>query len=147
MKAPLSIIALALLAWTGCKEEALAPVAPVLTLVSISPTTVTAHTDSVRIALIYSDAQGDIGELDPDEPSLSVRDQRLTTADWVHIPPVTPDMMELSVSGALDVVLPPLFLLGNGDQESTTFTLQLFDRAGNKSEPLVTPVITILDTL
>lgn len=132
---------------TSCKEEVVAPVAPVLTLVGIAPTTVMAHTDSVVISVAFSDAQGDIGEVDPDDPSLSVRDQRLTTADWVHIPPVTPDMMELSVSGALDVVLPPLFLLGNGDQESTTFTLQLFDRAGNKSEPLVTPVITILDTL
>lgn len=132
---------------TSCKEEVIAPVAPVLTLVGIGPTTVMAHTDSVVISVAFSDAQGDIGEVDPDDPSLSVRDQRLTTADWVHIPPVTPDMMELSVSGALDVVLPPLFLLGNGDQESTTFTLQLFDRAGNKSEPLVTPVITILDTL
>lgn len=147
MRATWMLVLTATLVLTSCKEEVVAPVAPVLTLVSIGPTTVTAHGDSVVIGLAYSDAQGDIGEVDPDEPSLSVRDQRLTTADWVHIPPVTPDMMELSVSGELNVVLPPLFLLGNGDQESTTFTLQLFDRAGNKSEPLVTPVITILDTL
>lgn len=131
----------------GCRENDVAPEAPVLTLIDVSPTTVTAHQDSVRIRLQYSDAQGDIGFVDPDVPSLSVRDQRLQEADWVHIPPVTPDLMALSVSGELDLVLSPLFLLGNGSQENTTLTLQLFDREGHASEALITPVITILDTL
>ena len=147
MKAPLSIIALALLAWTGCKEEALAPVAPVLTLVSISPTTVTAHTDSVRIALIYSDAQGDIGESDPDSASLRVRDSRLNADDWYHVPPLTPNQIELDIEGEFHVQIPPLFLLGNGEQETTTLSFQLFDRAGNPSNEVTSETILILDTL
>lgn len=131
----------------GCKEEVPAPVAPSLVLTDVHPTTAYAHADSIYITLNYSDLQGDVGEPDPDVPSLSVRDQRLEMADWIHIPPVTPDLMELSVSGQLDVVLPPLFLLGNGSSEQTAFSLQLFDRAGNASEVLVTPEIQILDTL
>jgi len=135
------------LLWSSCKEEEVILQVPQLSLLDISPTVVTAHGDSIVIHLGYADEQGDIGFPDPDEPSLSVRDQRLSEPDWVHIPPVTPDLMELSIAGELEVVLPPLFLLGNGDEESTTFTLQLRDRAGHLSEPLVTPEIIILDTL
>lgn len=134
-------------ALASCGEVVEKPVRPGLVLMGIEPTTAVAHTDSVRIRLQYEDAQGDIGEMDPDSPSLSVRDARLPVPDWVHIPPVTPDLMELHVTGELTVVLPPPFLLGNGSFETTTFTLQLMDRAGNVSDPIVTPEILIVDTL
>jgi hypothetical protein len=53
------------------------------------------------------------------------------------------------IQGELVVELSPLFLIGNGTQEVMTYSFHIVDRAGNKSNELVSPPITILaqDTL
>jgi hypothetical protein len=38
-------------------------------------------------------------------------------------------------------------LLGNGPQEKTSFSIRIKDRAGNWSEEINSPQITILDSL
>ncbi|MEY3397714.1 MAG: hypothetical protein RL220_308, partial [Bacteroidota bacterium] len=63
-----------------------------------------------------------------------------------HIPPMTPGMQELHITGTYTINLNPLFILGNSDEESTYFTLQITDRKGNLSNQVVTPSITITDT-
>ena len=136
-----------LFVWMGCKPEPAAPVNPEISILDVAPTVVGAFEHPITITLHYADAQGDIGEPDPDNPSLRVRDIRLAEDDWYHIRPLTPDLMELDISGEFSVEIPPLFLLGNGDQETTSFRLQLYDRAGNASNEVITDNILILDTL
>lgn len=147
MRPTLLLLSALVVCWLGCKPEPAAPVAPEISIVEVTPTVVGAFEHPITITLHYADAQGDIGEPDPDNPSLRVRDTRLAADDWYHIPPLTPDLMELDIEGEFEVEIPPLFLLGNGDQESTTFRVQLFDRAGNASNEVITDNILILDTL
>jgi len=78
---------------------------------------------------------------------LRVKDARLSDYDWYHVPPLTPDLQELQIEGTLSVELNPLFLLGNGDEESTEFSIQLKDRADNWSNQIVTPTVIIRDSL
>jgi hypothetical protein len=56
---------------------------------------------------------------------------------------MTPDQQELHIKGSYSVTLNQVFLLGNGASETTKFTVQIQDRAGNWSNEVVTPVVTI----
>tara|TARA_B110000503_G_C7135993_1_gene408796 strand:+ start:1219 stop:1707 length:489 start_codon:yes stop_codon:yes gene_type:complete len=131
----------------SCKPDDAVLEAPEISIASIDPLLVVAFENPIEVILRYRDAQGDLGEADPDNPTLRVRDSRLEGDDWYHIPPLTPNSIELSIAGDFMVQIPPLFLLGNGSQESTTLSFQLFDRAGNGSNVVTSETILILDTL
>lgn len=124
------------------KKDEVDPV-PVLTFESISETEVTQFENTLTVVLGYTDADGDLGQSNPDDLSLRVRDDRLEDYDWYHIPPLTPNQEALNISGTFEVELPPLFLLGSGNQETTRFTLQIRDRAGHWSNPVQTPEVVI----
>lgn len=136
-----------LLVLISCKKEESVSASPEITYESISTTEVESFQNSVEITFSYIDRDGDLGEPDPDLKTLRVKDARLSEADWYHVPPLTPELQALNVEGTFTVQLNPLFLLGNGDQETTSFTLQLQDRAGNKSNTIVTPEVLITDSL
>jgi hypothetical protein len=131
----------------SCKKEEDEPVAPVIEFISLSAAQVVQFEETLLITFSYEDEQGDLGETDPDMYSLSVKDARLENADWYHIPPMTPELQSLHIKGNFTVEIPPLFLLGNGQQETTTFKLQVTDRAGNKSNEIITPEVLIVDSL
>ena len=101
----------------------------------------------LSVTLSYRDHQGDLGWADPDLHALEVRDTRLENPDTYHVPPLTPDGMELDIDGTFIVNLPPLFLLGNGGDENTRLVFRITDRAGNPSNEVESPVILITDTL
>jgi len=128
----------------SCSKKDEEPVAPNITFKSISASQVTEFQNAIRVIITYEDLQGDIGEPDPDTYSLRIKDDRLQGYDWYHIPPMTPDLMSLHIRGEYEVTLAPLFLLGNGSSETTRFTIQLRDRAGNWSNRIQTPSVTII---
>jgi len=131
----------------SCKKEETMPVEPEIELVSIGPTDVEEFVDVVTLRFKYKDGDGDIGEVDPDVPSLRVKDSRLAEPDWYHIPPLTPDQQELAIQGELEIPLNTLFILGNSASEVLTYSIVLIDRAGNYSNELVSPLITVHDSL
>lgn len=130
----------------GCgKEPELDPV-PQITFVSISETEVISFTNTIEVVFSYADQDGDLGTVDPDAGSLRVKDSRLPEPDWYHIPPMTPELQALQIEGTYTVQLNPLFILGNGELEVASFTLQLRDRAGNWSNSITTPEVRILES-
>jgi len=131
----------------GCQPEEADPVAPELGFMSINATEVESASTPLTVTLSYRDHQGDLGWSDPDQHALEVRDSRLENPDTYHIPPLTPDGMELEIDGTFIVNLPPLFLLGNGGDEQTRLTFRITDRAGNPSNEVMSPLILITDTL
>jgi hypothetical protein len=143
----LSLLFASLLVLSACVEEVEHPVAPELTFVSISHTVVESASTPLTATIAYRDRQGDLGFSDPDMNALRVRDTRLEGYDWYHIQPLSPTEEQLDISGSFQVQLPPLFLLGNGDMETTTLTFQIVDRAENWSNVVSSPEIAIHDTL
>ncbi len=133
--------------FSGCKKTSTLPVEPSIELVSIGPTNVQQFRDVVTLKFKYKDGDGDVGEVDPDVPSLRVKDSRLSAPDLYHIPPLTPDQQTLMIQGEIDIPLNGLFLIGNGSQEVLTYSIVLVDRAGHYSNELVSPQITVHDTL
>ena len=119
---------------------------PEITILSVTPTTVEAFDDSISILIEYKDLNGDIGQQNPDEFPLMVKDSRTPGADYYHVPPITPDLQEARTKGVFNLVLTSLFRLGNDSTERTTFTITLTDRSGNVSNAVETPEITIVES-
>lgn len=136
-----------LLAGIGCTKQASEPpfpVVPSLALVSISRTEVREFQDSLEVVLHYRDGDGDLGHPNPDVPSLIVKDARLAEADSFHLQPLAPVGANVAIEGDLKLLLPRLFLLGNGSSETTRFRIRIVDRAGNESNEVLTGPVTLL---
>ncbi len=130
----------------SCKKEEPSLV-PVIEFVSISETEVEEFSNQLIVEIHYADFDGDLGTTDADDLTLRIKDARLSEYDWYHIPPLTPDLQELQIEGTFSVQLNPLFLLGNGAEESTEFSIQLKDRAENWSNEILTPTVIIRDSI
>ncbi len=130
----------------GCKKEEPSPF-PEIEFVNISATELEQFNNQIQVTISYKDINGDLGTVDADELTLRVKDARLNEFDWYHVPPLTPNLEELEIEGTFDINLNPLFLLGNGTEESTEFTIQLKDRAENWSNQILTPTVIIRDSL
>ena len=116
---------------------------PSISFVSIDPTEVENFNNSITLTIKYKDNNGDLGFEDPDVNSLYVKDARLDTADYYHVPPLAPLDKNLIIEGQLEIVLNSMFILGNGDQEYAALSVKIRDRAGNWSNQITTPTITI----
>lgn len=116
---------------------------PFIKILDVSSTTVVQFKDSLVIRFEYSDGDGDIGELNPDQNDLQVKDKRLNKADFYFVKPLSPPGSEIKTKGTIAVQIKNTFLLGTANSETTTFELKLKDRAGNWSNSIVTPIITI----
>ncbi len=129
----------------GCKEVVNTTGNPIprIALVKIEPTIVKQFTDSLKITFTYEDGDGDLGFENADINSLEVQDERLQKTDTYYIPPLAPTDAKIRIKGQLTMNLRNVFLLGTGNIETTSFTLRIKDRAGNFSNPIKTPEITI----
>tara|TARA_B100000767_G_C19769693_1_gene539305 strand:+ start:3323 stop:3769 length:447 start_codon:yes stop_codon:yes gene_type:complete len=134
------------LGFQSCKKDEPSPF-PEIEFVSISQTQVAEFENQLEVIISYSDVNGDLGTVNADDLTLRVKDSRLGDFDWYHVPPLTPNSEEIEIQGVFSVQLNPLFLLGNGVEESTNFTLQLKDRAENWSNQITTPTVIIRDSL
>lgn len=146
MKWPFYIFVIGLLIVAACKKED-PPLGPVISFIGITPSSLVQYEESVYITIGYSDLNGDLGFENPDEYALQIKDNRLTNPDWYHVPPIAPLGSEVSIQGELTIKINSLFLLGNGTQELTSFTIKMQDRAGNWSEEVSTTQVTIRDSL
>ena len=147
MKKVSFILLLLTVIFSSCKKEEDAPKVPEISLISITPLSLVQFEESIYIVIGYKDLDGDIGYENPDSYALQIKDNRLTNPDWYHVPPLSPIGSNVSIEGELSVKISSLFLLGNGSQEETSFAIRIIDRAGNWSEEITTPQISIRDSL
>lgn len=127
----------------ACKKEEVMPAAPEIAFVSMSAQSVHEFDERVTVRFSYKDGDGDLGQQDPDNYTLWVKDARLQGTDGYHIPPLAPEDADVPIQGELEVELNALFLLGNSGQEETSYTMYVVDRAGNRSNEFTTGMITI----
>jgi hypothetical protein len=126
------------------KTETVGNDPPTIEFISVTPASAKEFKDSISIVIKYKDINGDLGDENPDELSLEVKDSRLLKADAYHVQPLAPvSEKDLPIEGELKIKLNSLFLLGGGTAEKTTFTIKLKDRAGNWSNDVSSPQITI----
>jgi len=140
------------IAFFSCKKEEpsepLPPISetPVVSFVSATPTTVQQFKDSIVFRIMFTDGNGDIGETNPDIESLFIKDDRdpNNIVHTYHVSPRAPLDATIAIQGTLDVVLGNTVQLDPTNvEEKTTFTCYIVDRAGNRSNEAVSPLVTI----
>jgi hypothetical protein len=125
------------------KENELDGNNPVIELISVTPTEIVEFKDSIIIMLKYEDSDGDLGSEDPDENFLEIKDTRLEKPDYYFVPPLSPPDAKVHIKGTLKVAVKNIFLLGNGDTETTSFEIRMRDRTGNWSNTVTSQTLTI----
>lgn len=128
--------------WSCSKDEPFDDV-PTLELVSIGPKSVVQFEDSVVISLAYEDGNGDLGGFPADSVNLFVVDNRIGVPFEFRIQELVPGGAEVPIQGTLNVTIQNLYITGTGTQESVTFDIYAYDRAGNKSNVVKTPAIVV----
>ncbi|TVR81670.1 MAG: hypothetical protein EA412_02570 [Chitinophagaceae bacterium] len=138
------IVLIPLFGLFSCSKKEVLDEVPYIELVSVEPLEMIQFKDTLTITIRYEDGNGDLGFADADSNALYVHDQRLDKADMFYVPPLAPLDAEVHISGKLDIQIGNTFLIGNGPSEKTRFYIKIRDRAGNMSNEIVTPEITIL---
>lgn len=129
---------------TTVSDEPAYDFTPRIELLGLTPDTVREFRDSVFFKVYYEDGDGDLGFSNFDSNSVYIRDLRFTRFDEFYLGPITPESINESINGEIDFVLPGLFVLGNSDQERTSFELMIKDRAGNFSNLVSTDEVLII---
>jgi len=146
MNKVLTILFVITISFFSCKKDE-EPKIPIIKLINISPLSLVQYSEPIYITIGYSDLDGDIGNENPDEYALQIKDNRLNNPDWYHVSPLSPIGSNVAIEGELIIKINSLFLLGNGSQELTSFAIKIKDRAGNWSEEITSPQIAIRDSL
>ncbi len=118
---------------------------PAIKFVSASSTELTALADSLTLTISYEDGDGDLGENNPDAVNCLVQDSRSPSLLYqLRIKQLAPTGANIAIKGELALALPPTGLVDdNNSEEPATFTIKVIDRAGNVSNRVSSPVITI----
>jgi len=137
--------------WNGCRKDSPSPLIPAISIIpqiqlmAVVPDSIHQLSDSLVFYLRYTDGDGDLGDYSADSSSLYVTDNRFPLTMEYHIAPLAPSGTAVAITGVLPVVLKHIILKnGAAAAEAATFTLQLKDRAGHRSNRATTGVITIL---
>jgi hypothetical protein len=143
LKIQILSISMIIIGFLACKKDSATSEVPTIKFLSVSSTSVKQFKDSLSILFEYTDGDGDIGNINPDENNLQVKDKRLSKADYYFVKPLSPPDSKIKIKGNLVVQLKNTFLLGTSNSEVTSFELKLRDRKGNWSNTILTPNITI----
>lgn len=140
-----AIIAVAMVAgMAGCKKEETISDKPEIKFVSMSPGTARKYVDEVKVTISYTDGNGDLGENTPDVKNLFCTDSRNNVTYQFRINQLAPDDANIIIQGEISFNLPPQgFADDNNTSETATYSIYLKDRAGNISNTIQTPALTI----
>ena len=127
---------------TCTKEEEVSKV-PAITFKSITPSTYKAGTDSLFIVFSYSDVDGDLGEDSVDAKNMFVTDNRNSTLYQFRVKQLVATGTIMAIKGDIQIKMPNVGITNGVTNESATFNVYIKDRAGNKSNTIITTAITV----
>ena len=127
----------------ACEKEGIVSAFPEIEFVSITPTTVQEFSEEINITISYLDANGDLGENNPDVKNMFVKDSRNGIEYEYRIPQLSPDNSVIQIAGNLEIIINGTGIVGGGISEKVSFEVYVVDREGNKSNVIETDEITI----
>ena len=118
---------------------------PVISILDITDQKILGFSDSLTIRIRYFDGDGDLGENKGDLKNLFVKDSRGELVYAYRIRQLAPDNFNKAITGELKIVLDEVPISTDSlENEKVHYRIWLFDRAGNKSNELISPEVTVL---
>ena len=135
---------LVVLIFSSCNkdEDSLSNV-PQLTFESISPTTIQEFRGPITFSISYQDGDGDLGENDSDTKNLFLQDLRNGITYEYRIQELAPQGADIAIIGTIDIVLNTISITDGSNEQEVTFNIYAVDRAGNSSNAITSPPLTI----
>ena len=127
----------------ACKKDDALSVAPTIEFQSISPLTAQEYIDDINITISYADKDGDLGENSPEIDNLFVEDSRNGIVYHYRIPQLAPNENEISIEGNFNIKINGSGITDSSTSQQVNYAIYVKDRAGNKSNTITTPNITI----
>lgn len=145
MKKILPILLLIIL-FSNCKQdETFLSETPEIELLNVSTNQVISFVDSITFEIQYKDGNGDLGFANGDSLSFHLIDNRNGLVQEFYIPPLTPNNEQIAIQGTFLVTLDYTFIFNsNNQEETTTYTMRIKDRAQNWSNSVTSSEIKIL---
>ncbi len=125
------------------KEKSYSPV-PAITLDAVSATTVHAFTDSLTFSIGYTDGDGDLGENVADVKNCFVTDNEAGIAYTYRIQQLAPSSAAVPIKGVLKIKMDHVAVSNSASSTTKTFSIYVVDRAGNKSNTVVSGPIVVI---
>ena len=146
IKTLLGVLILLAVGFSGCEKDDNDPTNPIpfIEFMSVSPTTVQEYTDSLVFTISYEDGDGDLGENNADAKNLFVTDTRNQVSYGFRIQQLAPTGANIPIQGNLKVTLDRVAILNGSATELVTFELYVVDRAGNKSNTVVSTQVEVV---
>lgn len=155
MKTYIAIFIVLLSVLSSCKKKTKGSVIPSISFIDLKPNTVHSgrSEDTVFIRFNVSDGDGDIGSTSGStEASISVKDSRDTKENPYYFPAIPKEILAtgggvtgectLKIYASLFLIARPDLVHAKGD--TLHYDIYVKDKAGNKSNVIVTPDIYIL---
>ena len=127
----------------SCQKDEVISDTPIIDFISISPTTAQEYTNDIIITISYSDANGDLGENNPDIHNLFVKDNRNEIEYKFRIPELTPNGSAIAIEGNFNITINGTGITDGTASQKVNYAIYVKDRAGNKSNTITTSSITI----
>jgi len=150
MSKRICIFLLPLCFFLSCDDSLVFPIEPEIEFVDIQPREIRQFTDPLTITFRFTDGDGDLGDDGNDESdeNLIVVDNRTHFPDSLRtiaftLPNLTPDTRRPSIQGTVTITYPPTALTPGDTMEMIDYTIYVYDRAGHKSNEIVTAPITL----
>lgn len=138
------IITAMLAGMAGCSKEKAISATPEIKFIAMSPGTAQKYVDEVKVTIEYTDGDGDLGENTSDVKNLFCTDSRNNVTYQFRINQLAPDEANIIIQGEISFNLPPQgFADDNNTSETATYSIYVKDRAGNISNTIQTPALTI----
>jgi hypothetical protein len=135
---------LVLMVVSSCKKTEEISNTPSIKFISITPNPAVKYQDPVKIAIEYTDGDGDLGSNTADAKNAFITDSRNNVTYEFRIPQQAPDNSAIIIKGDLTFDLSPQgFVDDNNISETTTYSVYIVDRAGNKSNSAQSTALTI----
>lgn len=137
-------LSFALLYIASCKREDFSfGVAPQINLLETTPLRVKSLKDSISFVLEYLDGDGDLGENAPDLKNLFAEDLRTGLVYGFRLRQLVPGQARVPIKGTLRFSIKHTFITDGTAPERVRYRIYLMDRAGNRSNEVISPEIWV----
>ena len=128
----------------SCQKDEVISDTPSIEFKNISPVTAQEYTDDIIITISYSDANGDLGENNPDIYNLFVKDSRNDIEYKFRIPQLAPNNNSIAIEGNFNITINGTGITDTSlSSQQVNYDIYVTDRAGNSSNSVSTSSITI----